>query len=585
MFLPGLGSAFSRVASMSLTWVTPTANATLPLGTPVHVKLTANRALDSATFVVNNGAPTTMVVPPRTGLRIAILGQSNAEGIATDSPPTAIPGIAYDEAISPSPVGWPGNVVERLGETTISVRPDNAHGIEFGLVSTLQLAGYTVASVAKYGVGSSNLSDLAADACWLPAAAELYPTVRDWLLARQAGYGDVIDVVVWLQGEGDAQTQAQSLAYDVNLHALTTQLRTDLGNPNLIVVVPRLNASCNRNYLANVRSQVALWEARNPVLNRLTDTDAIAMAPDALHYLSVGYAAIGQGVSSRTAKTLELMWTPSAGDDTTDLLVSGTQDTVTKTTTRIVAVPDQEAAALVAIKALGSGVDLFTWTGDGSTTYGHEDVGNVTAGIQWDEWLDQSVGGTNDLTQTTDANQPTLTAEGTGYGLLCVAASNQGFTLPAAILSGKSAFTIAVCAAQTDNVGTKMWLVGDGTDIQIRSATNNSFRFQIGNLQNGVLTTPMGTALRRLIWRFDGSQLDNLTRLRVWYDGTEVTGSLTYTGTIPATVPALTSLSLGQDALPMGGKYYILAIWDEALSAENCATLDTHLITLLDRLS
>lgn len=372
------------------------------LGVTTNVIAISSQASDAGTLTIGVEAPANMVVVPRTGLRIAIMGQSNAVGGGIDVGRPPISGVFYDEVVFGDPAIWPAGGIERLGETAVSVRPLNgAHGVEFGIVLALQAAGYGITSVCKYAVSGSSMSSLAASACWQADQNELYLGAKDWVLDRQVEYGEPIDILVWHQGESDAQVLERVQAYDVNLHNFCTQLRTDLGNPNLIVVVPRLNIVADVAFPGTLRTQQELWQARAPHINRVIDIDSVAMNPaDNVHYLSAGHDLVGSLLAARLAtRSLELSWTPNALNPSLDLVVSATLGNITRSAIRTVNVYDPAVAP-------DDIANLELWF-DGT-------VGMTTSGdpLVVTSWLDQASGVS--LAQGTGTAQP-LAAVGGGY--------------------------------------------------------------------------------------------------------------------------------------------------------------------------
>lgn len=113
-----------------------------------------------------------------------------------------------------------------------------------------------------------------------------------------------------------------------------------------------------------------------------------------------------------------------------------------------------------------------------------------------------------------------------------------------------------------------------GMGLGVIGSTANRFVVQVWN--DGVVYVSFGGSnwgsfpSNDLQWHhvavnYDGSQATNATRLRVWLDGTEV--SLSYTGSIPATIGSYTTMRIGQTfaGAALGADPYGIGWFDSAL--------------------
>ena len=113
-----------------------------------------------------------------------------------------------------------------------------------------------------------------------------------------------------------------------------------------------------------------------------------------------------------------------------------------------------------------------------------------------------------------------------------------------------------------------------GMGFGVIGSSANRFVVQVWN--DGVIYVSFGGsnwgsfASNDLNWHhiavvYDGSQSSNSTRLRAWFDGSEV--SLSYTGTIPATIGSYTTMRIGQTfaGAAAGADPYGIGWFDSAL--------------------
>ena len=113
-----------------------------------------------------------------------------------------------------------------------------------------------------------------------------------------------------------------------------------------------------------------------------------------------------------------------------------------------------------------------------------------------------------------------------------------------------------------------------GMGVGVIASSANRFVIQVWN--DGVIYVSFGGsnwgsfASNDLNWHhiaavYDGSQSSNATRLRVWLDGSQV--SLSYTGTIPATIGSYTTMRIGQTfaGAALGADPFGIGLFDSAM--------------------
>ncbi len=110
--------------------------------------------------------------------------------------------------------------------------------------------------------------------------------------------------LVWMQGERDAKPIENSQAYGENLKGLIDQFRADLGRPDLMVVVGRINQfgidDPKRPGWETVR-QAQVSVAENDPLTEWVNLDDLGKG---LHYDREGYEKMGERFAETAAKLI-----------------------------------------------------------------------------------------------------------------------------------------------------------------------------------------------------------------------------------------------------------------------------------------
>lgn len=175
----------------------------------------------------------------------------------------------------------------------------------------------------------------------------------------------------------------------------------------------------------------------------------------------------------------------------------------------------------------------------------------IASGGSVSSWLDHSRNG-NGVIQGTSGSQPLLAADGVNFdgtddNLACASngslASGASMTIGVRMKPDIATGTLVPFARSSSTSG--------GWSMQTNGA---ALRLSVGN--PGVNFGEAASAIvagteRTYVWVYNGAGATNADRLQLWIDG--VSQSLTFTGTIPATVPAAAlSLSLGCFSGPDG---------------------------------
>ena len=115
---------------------------------------------------------------------------------------------------------------------------------------------------------------------------------------RTQGFSPRLRGFVWMQGERDASTAADAQAYGTRLHEFVRQARLALAEPELPVVIGRINAP-DRIYRAAVRraqSDIAL----SVPFSACVDTDDLTLL-DSVHYDAGSLVILGRRFAAALA--------------------------------------------------------------------------------------------------------------------------------------------------------------------------------------------------------------------------------------------------------------------------------------------
>lgn len=235
----------------------------------------------------------TLTAPSGTKETYLCLGQSNMSGASTGShtADTTVPFINVDSSNT------------YVGPGPLAQRSDNKHGPEFGVTTASKALGYAP-NIIKRSVGGTSLANSGGTPlCWLPSVSdEHYSRTMNWVTVTAQPYFNnivryargTIDYVLWAQGEQDSTDAAQASAYGTNLTALSTQLRTDLGNASLPMVAMLLHKnSAAGAFVTDVRTGILAWNAADPVKNLIAVIDDLALNGDSVHLTSASLDTMG----------------------------------------------------------------------------------------------------------------------------------------------------------------------------------------------------------------------------------------------------------------------------------------------------
>lgn len=144
--------------------------------------------------------------------------------------------------------------------------------------------------IVKYAIGSTDLA-----VHWASGGAQrntLTTLVTNAKTALTgAGYLPTVFCCLWMQGESDALTLAHANAYETNLRAFSSYVRSSLGDAETRLGIGRISNSTSLTHREIVRSaQVTV--ANEDSRSFLVNTDAYALQ-DGVHYTRDAYVQLG----------------------------------------------------------------------------------------------------------------------------------------------------------------------------------------------------------------------------------------------------------------------------------------------------
>lgn len=123
---------------------------------------------------------------------------------------------------------------------------------------------------------------------------------------REEGFASV--TFIWMQGEADATWAEDSDRYDAHMRGLIQQLRNDLKQPEMSVVIGRISSHFSGTSHGDKVRQIQVDVAESDPLVEWIDTDDLPRAPDGVHFSKEGYLMLGQRFAQ---KAIELIRSPA----------------------------------------------------------------------------------------------------------------------------------------------------------------------------------------------------------------------------------------------------------------------------------
>jgi hypothetical protein len=245
-------------------------------------------------------------------------GQSNMAGVGGFPNDTPAPGYGADKPL-PAPYNVIQTTVQFWNYGTPTTNPFNSNGLNNPTVGTAWVSlqngfgwepvefgpevtfGYTLHKLlpndqiylVKLGVDGSDLAN-----SWNPngtgANYNLFKSRANAAIQNLTNDGESPAVVgmIWMQGEGDAQSTASANAYAANLRNLITHVRSDFHAPDMRFVIGRITTFYGEKSGGNATVRAAEEAVGSEPNNAWVNTDDLERAYDG-HYGTQGQIDLG----------------------------------------------------------------------------------------------------------------------------------------------------------------------------------------------------------------------------------------------------------------------------------------------------
>jgi hypothetical protein len=212
------------------------------------------------------------MIRPTEAQTVILTGQSNAGTGANHADPLP----------DPADQGWHILARDASGDP-VSLRT-TGYGPEVGMFQAQRPTLLT--RMAHYAVGGQPITD------WMSGGTDYSQACADIITAMN---WQPPSVLVFVQGEADAQVEALADAYQANLTGLVNQWR-NRWNANLPIVIVLLSSDSGHAFAATVRAAQIAVAAADPLIATVDSTGI--PKHDVSHYTGPGQIILGHAVAA-----------------------------------------------------------------------------------------------------------------------------------------------------------------------------------------------------------------------------------------------------------------------------------------------
>ncbi len=167
----------------------------------------------------------------------------------------------------------------------------------------------------------------------------------------------------WIQGESDAASMEYASNYESNLKNLIQNIRTDVGNPALNVVLTRIGTDLPTPYVHKEIVRAAQMQvADDDPLVSWVDMDDLPLDTDSVHLLADGVKTVGQRMATAWLNQVATSITESGEDAKQDVLLHNFPNPFNPTTTIRFTLYKPEFIIIRIYDLLGRELDVLTQT-------------------------------------------------------------------------------------------------------------------------------------------------------------------------------------------------------------------------------
>ena len=126
---------------------------------------------------------------------------------------------------------------------------------------------------------------------------------------KKSGHAVETAGMLWMQGEGDADTIERAEAYEKNLIVLLADVREKTGKPKLPVVMGRISSSLLKETPWSFDHAPIVQKAQDAVVAKdahtyLVQTDDLPTLKDNTHFNTAGQMTLGERMAGQMLKAL-----------------------------------------------------------------------------------------------------------------------------------------------------------------------------------------------------------------------------------------------------------------------------------------
>ena len=202
---------------------------------------------------------------------------------------------------------------KKIGEDTTAVARKLRFGPEVVFAHRLSVAfpDHQIRLV-KTSAGGTSLAN-----GWLPETNKIYVRfIANALTAmanlQKSGHTVEISGMLWMQGEGDADTIESAEAYEKNLEIMLADVRKVTGRQDLPVVMGRISSSLLKETPWRFDHTPVVQKAQDAVAEKdphtyLVQTDDLSVLKDNTHFDTSGQLELGERMSAQMLNALSLI--------------------------------------------------------------------------------------------------------------------------------------------------------------------------------------------------------------------------------------------------------------------------------------
>jgi hypothetical protein len=136
---------------------------------------------------------------------------------------------------------------------------------------------------------------------WVKGADLYENAVKKAKLAEESG---VIEGMLWHQGESDSNTPDLASTYETRLTQMFRDFRTDMGLPNLPIVVGELGTFVSAHEIETVKTAIRNMPKDLPLVG-FADSDGLTHRGDHLHFTAASQQEFGKRYAAQMQKLLQ----------------------------------------------------------------------------------------------------------------------------------------------------------------------------------------------------------------------------------------------------------------------------------------